>query len=81
VRAVVAIAVPGNRLGRLLVAAILGVVGVVIVSEPHIGYATLAVIVGIGFIAYGATMLVLGLALRSVGHAASTESHRGAVAT
>ncbi len=81
VRAVVAIAIPGNRLGRLLVAAILGIVGVVIVSEPHIGYATLAVIVGIGFIAYGATMLVLGLALRTVGDEVSTGAHHGAVAT
>jgi uncharacterized membrane protein HdeD (DUF308 family) len=81
VRAVVAIALPGNRLRRLLVAAILGIAGIVIVSEPHIGYATLAVIVGISFIAYGVTMLVLGMALRTVGDAVSPGAHHGAVAT
>jgi uncharacterized membrane protein HdeD (DUF308 family) len=81
VRAVVAIAVPGGRLRRLVVAAILAIAGIVIVSEPHIGYATLALIVGISFIAYGATMLVLALALRTVGHEVSPGAHHGAVAT
>ncbi|HUE27876.1 MAG TPA: DUF308 domain-containing protein [Solirubrobacteraceae bacterium] len=81
VRTVVAIAVPGDRIRRLVVAAILGIAGIVIISEPHIGYATLAVIVGIGFILYGASMLVLALALRSVGHSVSPDAHSGAVAT
>jgi uncharacterized membrane protein HdeD (DUF308 family) len=81
VRAVVAIAIPGHRLRRLIVAAVLGIAGIVIVSDPHIGYTTLALIVGISFIAYGVTMLVLGLALRSVGHVVSPGAHHGAVAT
>ena len=81
VRVVVAFEVGEHRLRRLLVAAILAIAGIVIVSDPHIGYTTLALIVGIGFIAYGVTMMVLGLALRTVGHAVSDETHRGAVAT
>ena len=72
VRLVVAFAVPDHRLRRLVAAAILGIVGIAIVSEPHIGYATLAVIAGIGFIAYGASMIVLGWALRTVAHDASS---------
>lgn len=71
VRVVAAFAVPEHRLRRLVGAVILAIAGIAIVSEPHIGYATLAVIVGIGFIGYGAMMIVLGWALRTVGHAAS----------
>jgi hypothetical protein len=52
----------------------------VIVSSPHIGYATLALIVGLGFIAYGVAMVVVGWGLRAVGHAASPPAapHRAA---
>ena len=80
VRVVAAFAVHAHRLRRLVAAGILAIAGIAIVSEPHIGYATLAVIVGIGFISYGATMIVLGWALRTVGHAASSaaDAHRAA---
>ena len=44
----------------------LGVAGVVIVASPHIGYATLALVAGLGFIAYGLSLLVLGWSLRVV---------------
>jgi uncharacterized membrane protein HdeD (DUF308 family) len=71
VRVVVAFALGEHRLRRVLVAAVLGIAGIAIVSSPHIGYATLALIVGLGFIAYGATMIVLGLAIRTLGHVAS----------
>ncbi len=71
VRVVVAIEIGEHRLRRILVAAILAIAGIVIVSDPHIGYATLALFVGIGLIAYGVTMILLGLALRTVGHAGS----------
>lgn len=40
-------------------------VGVVIVSDPHIGYATLAVLTGIWLIVNGAGMIALGLAVRT----------------
>lgn len=40
------------------------VVGIVIVSDPHIGYATLAILTGIWLIVNGVAMIVLGLAVR-----------------
>jgi uncharacterized membrane protein HdeD (DUF308 family) len=80
VRLVIAFAGGEHRLRRVIVALILGIAGIAIVSSPHIGYATLALIVGLGFIAYGAAMLVLGWALRTVGDAASPRAaaHRAA---
>jgi uncharacterized membrane protein HdeD (DUF308 family) len=57
---------PEHRGRRLLAAAALGVAGVVIVASPHIGYATLALVAGLGFIAYGLSLLVLGWGLRVV---------------
>jgi uncharacterized membrane protein HdeD (DUF308 family) len=81
VRVVVALTLGEHRLRRLLVAAVLVIVGIVIVSSPHIGYATLAVVVGIGFIAYGAAMIVLGIAIRMVGHGAHSGAPHDAVTT
>ena len=40
------------------------VVGIVIVSDPHIGYATLAVLTGIWLVVNGIAMIGLGLAVR-----------------
>lgn len=40
------------------------VVGIVIVSDPHIGYATLAILTGIWLILNGAGMISLGLLIR-----------------
>jgi uncharacterized membrane protein HdeD (DUF308 family) len=57
---------PEHRLWRIVVALVLAIVGVAIVAEPHIGYATLAVITGIGFICYGVGMLGVGWALHYV---------------
>jgi len=48
-----------------LVAIVEVIAGVVIVSSPHLGFATLALLVGISFIAKGCAMVVLGIALRS----------------
>jgi uncharacterized membrane protein HdeD (DUF308 family) len=42
------------------------IAGIVIVSDPNIGYATLAILVGIAFIFNGAGMLGLGWAMHSV---------------
>jgi uncharacterized membrane protein HdeD (DUF308 family) len=66
VRFVAAFAAWEHRLWRILVALVLVIFGVVIVSSPHIGYATLAVIAGIGFISYGIGMLALGWAMHRV---------------
>ena len=59
-----------GALGGLLQAVIAVVeiiVGIVIVGDPHIGYATLAIITGIWLILNGVAMIVLGLAVRKVG--------------
>lgn len=57
---------PEHRGRRIASALVLGVAGVVIVASPHIGYATLALVAGLGFIAYGLSLLVLGWSLRVV---------------
>lgn len=63
VRFVAAFEAPENRLWRIGVSLVLAIVGVVIVASPHIGYATLALITGIGFICYGIGMTALGWAM------------------
>ena len=68
VRLVAAFAFPGDRLWRIGVALVLAIFGVVIVSSPHIGYATLALIAGICLICYGIGMLVVGWAMHAIRH-------------
>lgn len=50
----------------LLIAILKIAVGIAIIAEPHIGYATLAVLSGIWLIVNGISAIVLGLGLRSV---------------
>lgn len=66
VRLVAAFAAPEHRLLQVGVALVLGIFGLIIVSSPHIGYATLAVIAGINFLCYGLGMLAVGWALHYV---------------
>jgi uncharacterized membrane protein HdeD (DUF308 family) len=66
VRFVVAFATPDHRLWRIGVALVLAIFGIVIVSSPHIGYATLALITGVCFICYGIGMLAVGWAMRTI---------------
>ncbi|MGO9892051.1 MAG: HdeD family acid-resistance protein [Solirubrobacteraceae bacterium] len=66
VRLISAFAFPGDRIWRIIVALVLGIFGIVIVSAPHIGYATLALIAGICFICYGIGMLAVGWAMRAI---------------
>jgi uncharacterized membrane protein HdeD (DUF308 family) len=66
VRFVAAFDTPENRLWRIGVSLVLGIFGVVIVASPHIGYATLALITGIGFICYGIGMTALGWAIHTL---------------
>ena len=73
VRLIGAFAYPGNRIWRIVTALVLGIFGIVIVSEPHIGYATLAVIAGICFILYGIGMLAVGWAMHALREAPPTE--------
>lgn len=81
VRLVVAFAVGEHVLRRVVVAVILAIAGIAIVASPHIRYATLALIAGIGFIAYGAAMVVLGLAMRTAGHHQTPASSSQAATT
>lgn len=67
IRLVRAIAVPGHRLWNLIVAAIEVVAGIVIVSDPHIGYATLAILCGIWLIINGIATIAVGFVVRHVG--------------
>jgi uncharacterized membrane protein HdeD (DUF308 family) len=67
-----------RRLLRILAALVLIVAGVAIVSSPHIGYATLALIAGLGFIVYGVGMMAYGWALHTVRHAGTAFTDRGA---
>lgn len=50
----------------LLIAVLKIAVGIAIIAEPHIGYATLAVLSGIWLIVNGICAIVLGLGLRSI---------------
>ena len=67
VRFIAAFEAPDNRLWRIGVSLVLAAFGIAIVASPHIGYSTLAVITGIGFICYGIGMTALGWAMRRAG--------------
>ena len=47
------------------------IAGIVIISNPNIGYATLAVLVGLGFILNGIGMSALGWAMHTLRRAAA----------
>jgi uncharacterized membrane protein HdeD (DUF308 family) len=66
VRFIAAFAVPGHRVWRIGVALVLAIFGIVIVSSPHIGYATLALITGVCFICYGLGMLAVAWAMHAI---------------
>jgi uncharacterized membrane protein HdeD (DUF308 family) len=55
-----------NRGWHAFAGAVELIVGIVIVANPDIGFATLAILVGIGFILNGIGLTVLGLGLRGV---------------
>ncbi len=67
VRLVWAIALARRRLLNLSVAVLEIIAGIVIVSEPHIGYATLAILTGIWLILNAIATIAIGLAVRSLG--------------
>jgi uncharacterized membrane protein HdeD (DUF308 family) len=69
---------PERRGWRIVSAVVLGAAGVVIVASPNIGYATLALIAGLGFIAYGLSLLVLAWGLRVVRELAEPDGPTGA---
>lgn len=54
-----------------LVGAVEIIAGIVIVAVPSIGFATLAILVGIGFIVNGVVMMALGWGMRTIRRAAA----------
>jgi uncharacterized membrane protein HdeD (DUF308 family) len=62
---------PENRTWYVIAGALELIAGIVIVAVPNIGYATLAILVAIGFILNGLGMIALGWAMRQVRRAAA----------
>jgi uncharacterized membrane protein HdeD (DUF308 family) len=60
-----------HRGWHLFAGAMALVAGIVIVAVPGIGFATLAVLVGVGFILNGLGLATLGWSMRTLGHDAS----------
>ena len=65
IRLVAAFRAEHDRGWRIIVALVQLIAGIVIVSDPNIGFNTLALITGISLIVQGCTMIVLGWAGRS----------------
>ncbi len=68
VRFVQSFEIEGERVWRLVIAVVEMIAGIVIISSPNIGFATLALLVGLAFIVNGVSVAVLGLAMRTAGH-------------
>jgi len=66
----------GRRGWHMIVAVVEVIAGVVIVASPGIGFATLALLVGFAFIVNGASMLLLGLAMRTAAREAARPRRR-----
>lgn len=69
VRLVRALFVSTHPVLGVIIALLEIVVGIVIVSDPHIGYSALAIITGIWLILSGLTTVAMGVAIRQAGHA------------
>lgn len=67
-RLIVAFESHGDRLGRILVGGIELLAGIVIIANPNIRLATLAVLVGIAFILNAIALIVLAIAMRGFRH-------------
>jgi uncharacterized membrane protein HdeD (DUF308 family) len=71
VRFVAAFEVDGNRGWNILAGVVELIAGIVLISDPNIGYATLALLAGIAFIVNGAGMFALGWSMHTVRHEAA----------
>jgi uncharacterized membrane protein HdeD (DUF308 family) len=65
-RFVLAFEFQGDRVWRLLVAAVEMIAGIAIVVWPKVGLATLALLIGLSLIVNGISFTALGFALRSI---------------
>ena len=57
---------PGRVGWRIFAGIVELIAGIIIVADPNIGYATLAILVGLGFILNGIGMIALGWGVREV---------------
>ena len=65
VRFVLSFETEGHRVWRIVVAVVEMIAGIVIISSPHIGFATLALLIGFAFIVNGVGMFLLGIAMHT----------------
>lgn len=72
VRVIAAFEVDENRGWNIFAGAVELLAGIVIVSDPNIGFATLALLVGIGFILNGMGMFAVGWGLHALRREAET---------
>lgn len=75
VRLVTAFEMPAHRGWNIAVAIIEILAGIVIVSSPNIGFATLALLAGLAFIFNGMGVFALGWAMHEVRHETSEPTH------
>ncbi len=78
IRLVRTIALGGHVLLSVLIALLEIVVGIVIVSEPHIGYSTLAIIGGIWLVLNGFGAIALAFVVRKAAHESEAQRAAGA---
>jgi uncharacterized membrane protein HdeD (DUF308 family) len=77
-RLVGAIVVPGRRVWRLAIAILETAVGIAVVSDPHIGYAALAILLGIWLILNGIGTIIVAFALRAAKTALAAQTEPAA---
>lgn len=71
IRFVAAFEADGNRGWGILAGVVELIAGIVLISDPNIGFATLALLAGIAFIVNGVGMFALGWSLHTVRHEAA----------
>jgi uncharacterized membrane protein HdeD (DUF308 family) len=81
VRFVLAFEALDHRLWRIAVAVIEAIAGIVIVANPNIGFATLALLAGLSFIANGIGLVLLAWAMHAVRDAVVPPTRPAGVAT
>lgn len=81
VRIIAAFEAEEHRWSNVALGAVAVIAGIVIVANPHIGFATLALFTGIAFIAQGVGLFVLGWEVHRLGHEPrAPHGHAGAPA-
>ncbi len=71
-----ALALPEGRAGRFALSVLEIVIGIVVVSDPHIGYTTLAVLAGIWLIVSGLGTIALAFVVKGAGSETRSNARR-----